>query len=696
MDLCKNDAENPWAEYPGVGPKTLGKLIDLGIHRPESLLWIFPVKYENRTRLTSIARLSEGGEVMVAGQVFSCRQIGYGSRQMLLVDINDGTGMLTMKFFHFRSSQKRQFLPGQAVSAYGEVRFHRGQVEMIHPDYQFLDAMVFEEGRFLDQCLRPVYPKIKGIPQRRLAQWIGIALQSLSPVDLLDEDYLPPNLRLSLLASLKRLHAPPEDADINDLLNKKDPAYERLSFEELLAHQLGMIYMRRQRSEGKAPICRQKQSQNRNLEDVLSFSLTNAQRKVMAEIEMDLAQGRPMLRLVQGDVGSGKTIVALFAALKVVDAGFQVAVMAPTELLSEQHYRNFIKWLTPFGIRCGMLSGQQKAAEKREVYQKIGQGELDIVVGTHALFQEKTEFFRLGLVVIDEQHRFGVHQRLSLREKGAQKDGYPHQLIMTATPIPRTLAMTTYADLDCSIIDELPPGRMPIKTAVIPDRRRDEVINRIRHVAKSGRQIYWVCTLIDESEKLQCEAAQATCERLSHELRELRVGLIHGRMSTVEKNQAMIAFAEGSLDMLVATTVIEVGVDVPNASLIVIENAERLGLAQLHQLRGRVGRGDIASNCVLLYHPPLSTSARQRLDVMRQTNDGFRISEEDLRIRGPGEWLGVKQAGSIQLRVADLMRDSHWLPLLRKQAIRLWDEQPEKADAIIARWLPNAQRYAQV
>jgi ATP-dependent DNA helicase RecG len=495
---------------------------------------------------------------------------------------------------------------------------------------------------------------------------------------------------------VRYLHRPPPDAPLAELLEGRHPAQRRLAFEELLAHQLGLRRLRARQRRLAAPALKGSGELVRRFISGLPFALTDAQRRVGREIARDLAGSHPMLRLVQGDVGSGKTVVAALAALQAVEAGQQVALMAPTELLAEQHLLNFARWLEPLGVTVGALTGRQKAAERRAAQAAAADGSLQVAVGTHALFQEGVAFTSLGLVVVDEQHRFGVHQRLALRDKGAAAGRVPHQLVMTATPIPRTLAMTAYADLDLSVIDELPPGRTPVRTVTISDTRRDEVVERVREACRSGRQAYWVCTLIEESEALQCQAAEDTAALLAAALPDLRVGLVHGRQRPAEKEAAMAAFKSGDTGLLVATTVIEVGVDVPNASLMVIENPERLGLAQLHQLRGRVGRGAVESHCVLLYHAPLGEAAQQRLAVLRDTTDGFVIAQRDLELRGPGEVLGTRQTGEMQFRIADLLRDQPMVGQVQRAADLILERHPDRVDPLIRRWVGERSHYAGV
>jgi ATP-dependent DNA helicase RecG len=562
---------------------------------------------------------------------------------------------------------------------------------MVHPDYRMLGAM---ESVSRESTLTPVYPLTEGIHQKTIRRLIE---QSLARVDDL-RDWLPPHLfagngGYSLAAALRLLHAPPGNCDPESpIINA---ARNRLILEELLAHHLSLCRYRAHMRTHHAPVLRIPETRVEAFRQSLPFALTAAQRRVVREIAADLARPLPMMRLVQGDVGSGKTVVAAFAALAALNSGHQVAIMAPTELLAEQHSGSFRQWLEPLGVDIVFLSGKTKGENRRRVLNAIATGQAGLIVGTHALFQEQVAFHKLGLVIIDEQHRFGVHQRLSLREKGSHEGGYPHQLIMTATPIPRTLAMIGYADLDLSIIDERPPGRTPVQTIVAPTARRGDIIARIADWVARGRQVYWVCTLIEESEPLQAEAAERTAELLKRALSSLRVALIHGRLKTIEKDAIMRDFKDGGIDVLVATTVIEVGVDVPNASLMVIENAERLGLAQLHQLRGRVGRGPGEAHCVLLYQPPLTETARKRLAILRETDDGFIIADEDMKIRGPGELLGTRQTGQAQFRITDLARDRELIGSIHEAAETLSRDHPDHVAPLIERWLGQAVQYAE-
>ena len=563
---------------------------------------------------------------------------------------------------------------------------------MIHPEYRVQGDLSTPE---LQETLTPVYPTTEGVKQATLRKLTDQALELLDTCAI--AELLPPELAqgmMSLPEAIRTLHRPPPSLQLSDLESGQHPAQRRLILEELLAHNLSMLALRAGAQRFHALPLTARDDLKDKLLASLPFKPTGAQARVVAEVERDMALDVPMMRLVQGDVGSGKTLVAALAALRAIAHGKQVALMAPTELLAEQHANNFRSWFAPLGIEVGWLAGKQKGKARLAQQEAIASGQVQMIVGTHAIFQEQVQFNGLALVIIDEQHRFGVHQRLALWEKGLQQGFHPHQLIMTATPIPRTLAMTAYADLDTSTIDELPPGRTPVTTVAIPDTRRQEIIDRVRNACKEGRQAYWVCTLIEESDLLEAQAAEATWEELKLALPELNVGLVHGRMKPAEKQAVMQAFKQGELHLLIATTVIEVGVDVPNASLMIIENPERLGLAQLHQLRGRVGRGAVASHCVLLYKAPLSKTAQMRLQVLRDSNDGFVIAQKDLEIRGPGELLGTRQTGNAEFKVADLLRDQAMIPEVQRLARHIHERYPEQAAALIERWMPETERYS--
>ncbi|WP_233113760.1 ATP-dependent DNA helicase RecG [Aggregatibacter actinomycetemcomitans] len=682
----------PLTAISGVGAAVAEKLGKLGIFNLQDLLFHLPLRYEDRTRITPIADLQAEQYATIEGVVQSS-EVQFRRRPMLMVYLSDSTAKLALRFFNFNAGMKNSLQPGARVKAFGEVRRGRFMAEIHHPEYQIIHD---NKPLVLAETLTPIYPATEGLKQTALRKLIAQALLVLdkTPIaELLPAECNPHPFDLKF--AIQFLHNPPPDVSLTTLEEGRHPAQQRLIFEELLAYNLAMQKVRSGIQANFAePLSYQSDLKARFLAQ-LPFQPTNAQLRVTEDIERDVAQPYPMMRLVQGDVGSGKTLVAALAALLAIDNGKQVALMAPTEILAEQHAVNFRRWFEPLGIQVGWLAGKVKGKQRVAELEKIKSGAVQMVVGTHALFQEEVEFHRLSLVIVDEQHRFGVHQRLMLREKGNQAGVYPHQLIMTATPIPRTLAMTVYADLDTSIIDELPPGRTPITTIAISEDRRAEIIERVNVACtQEKRQAYWVCTLIDESEMLEAQAAEAVAEDLRKILPHLRIGLVHGRMKPNEKQAVMAQFKLAELDLLVATTVIEVGVDVPNASLMIIENAERLGLSQLHQLRGRVGRGSTASFCVLMYKPPLGKISQKRLQVMRDTQDGFVISEKDLEIRGPGEVLGTKQTGITEFKVANLMRDRKMLPTVQFYAKQLVQKYPQTADLLIRRWLNNREIYS--
>jgi len=692
----QNLEQIPVTQLKGVGASISNKLAKLSINSIQDILFHLPQRYEDRTQISPIGALSSHEIAVIEGEVRVCN-IAYGRRRSLVCRVQDHTGILSLRFFHFSAAQKNNLVAGTRIRCYGEVRHGRSGMEMYHPEY----IIISDNKEFpLEDTLTPVYPLTEGMSQNRLRTFSLQALKYLDQQHSLAE-LIPPamakKLKFTELGNaLRYLHHPPTNASLEQLQQGQHPAQKRLAFEELLAHHLSLQKLRHQHQIQQAPAFTIDEILINNFLNNLPFSLTKAQARAFDQICQDLTTNRPMLRLVQGDVGSGKTIVAALSALLAVTCDYQVAIMAPTEILAEQHYQSFKEWMLPLNIPVAWLSGKLKTSERKTQLESITSGTAKIAIGTHALFQEQVEFANLGLCIIDEQHRFGVHQRLALREKGDKNNQRAHQLIMTATPIPRTLTMSAYADLDCSIIDELPPGRTPVNTIVVSDDRRTQIIDRIRSNCEEGKQVYWVCTLIEESETLQCQAAEEAYALLQTQLPHLNIGLVHGRLKPREKSNIMDAFKSGQLQLLVATTVIEVGVNVPNASLMVIENPERLGLAQLHQLRGRVGRGDIASHCVLLYQAPLSLQGKERLQIMRETNDGFQIAEKDLELRGPGEILGTRQTGMMNFKIADLCRDAALLPQVKACAEQLAKDHVSHIDPIITRWLGQKTIYGQV
>jgi ATP-dependent DNA helicase RecG len=682
----------PASSLPGVGPALAEILRKLGIERLQDLWFHLPLRYEDRTRITPIRDLVAGESAQVEGAVEAV-ETGFRYRPQLKVAITDDSHeTLVLRFFHFRRQQVQQFAPGLRLRCFGAIRHGQHGLEMVHPQYR-----VVRGEAAVEETLTPVYPVTEGLGQQRLRGVIDKALARLpgeAALELIPPELLRPLGLMPLRDALLGVHRPTPDADVQALLAGSHPAQQRLAFEELLAHHLSLKRLRAQVRKHRASALPADPELRQRFLAALPFTLTGAQQRVGNEIARDLAKRVPMLRLVQGDVGSGKTVVAALAALHAIANGRQTALMAPTELLAEQHLRSFRAWFEPLGIEVVWLAGKVAGRARDKALAQLAEG-APIAVGTHALMQEGVSFARLGLAIVDEQHRFGVQQRMALRDKGLAGGEAPHQLVLTATPIPRTLAMSAYADLDVSTLDELPPGRTPVRTVAVANTRRDEVIERIRAACAEGRQAYWVCTLIEDSDQLQAQAAEVAHAQLCAALPGLAVGLVHGRMKPKQKQAAMDAFKDGRTALLVATTVIEVGVDVPNASLMVIENAERLGLAQLHQLRGRVGRGSVASTCVLLYQPPLSGLAKQRLATLRETNDGFVIAEKDLRLRGPGELLGTRQTGEMGFRVADIVRDASLMPAVQRVGTALLRDHPGLANRLTARWIGAAARFAE-
>jgi ATP-dependent DNA helicase RecG len=695
--MAMNTLAQPCTCLKNVGEKTAALLKKCEIFTIQDLVFHLPFRYQDRTRITPINELVAGEHAVIQGSIVEVKTT-HGRRPSLICYMSDETGVIALRFFNFNAAQKKQFYLGGELRCFGEIRFWNELPEMIHPEYRRIQ----NEGIIpLEETLTPIYPSTQGLSQNVLYRltsealsWLekGMLLSELIPSAWLEQLKLP-----TLAQALRYVHRPPRSTDVKSLEEGSHPAQQRLIVEELLAQHLSLRRVRKHfKLNIAAPLLNEKNTLTQVFLEKLVFRLTGAQERVLQEISADIQQQKPMLRLIQGDVGSGKTVVAALTMLKAVENGFQAALMAPTELLAEQHFRQFQAWFSPLNIEVTYLAGYLSSKLKEQSSQDLLQGKSQIVVGTHALFQKSVDFKSLGVVVIDEQHRFGVDQRLALWQKGVTNVHVPHQLILTATPIPRTLAMVFYADLDVSVIDELPPGRTPITTVVIPDNRRDEVVDRIRQACAQGKQAYWVCPLIDESDILQCQAVEATVTQLRILLPEINIGLVHGRMKPQEKESAMQEFRDGSISVLVATTVIEVGVDVPNASLMIIENAERLGLSQLHQLRGRIGRGAVVSYCVLLYQPPLSPTAQTRLEVIRNSQDGFEIARKDLALRGPGEVLGTKQKGITPFRIVNLVRDQKWLPLVQELAESMLVSHPAHVDALILRWLTGNEKYGLV
>jgi len=674
-------------QLKGVGPKLSTLLAKAGIFQVKDLLFRLPLRYLDKTRISAIGSLQPNTYVVIQGEI-KAADILFGRRRSLMVKVADGTGVATLRFFHFSMSQKSAFGRGKFLRCSGEVRVGRAGLELYHPEYEF----VSEDAPPPKAELTPIYSTTEGLTQSRLRDLTSQAIDMLKGASL--EELLVTELNKEpLKEAILYLHRPPNNASVALLASGEHPYQKRIVFEELVAHQLSLQKARSRTKSQKATLLKPNPDVLSEFYGQLGFQTTKAQKKVIKEISIDLASGHPMLRLLQGDVGSGKTLVAAVSILSALGSNKQAVLMAPTEILAEQHRDTLSNWFEPLGFKLAFISGKTKGKAREAILAMLADGRAQIVIGTHALFQDDVIYSDLGLVVIDEQHRFGVNQRILLGQKGKSKNNHPHQLIMTATPIPRTLAMSHYSDLDTSIIDELPPGRTPVHTAAVATVKRQEVMDRVRNACLQGRQVYWVCTLIEESETLQAQAVEATADELQMILANIEVGLVHGRMKPSEKARVMAEFKAGDTRVLVATTVIEVGVDVPNASLMIIENPERLGLSQLHQLRGRVGRGSEVSHCLLLYEAPLSEASTQRINAMRQTNDGFEIANIDLKLRGPGELLGARQAGDIGFLMADLERDSELLPRAQETARNLFAEDLERSQKIIDRWMPDSIRY---
>ena len=674
----------------GVGPKLAEKLANLGITTQQDLLFHLPLRYEDRTTLSPIGGLQVGNTVLIQGEIRAA-DISFGRRRSLVVKVQDGTGLITLRFFHFNSGQKSAFKTNAYIRCFGEVRKGSAGLEIYHPEYQISEQPIAAPQQ---QNLTPVYPTVQGLQQKTWRSLIQQALNSVRKQP--PHDYLAHQQNnISLIDALAIIHQPPPETNINALQSGEHPAMQRLILEELAAQYIAHQRIRYDIKTQAALPMAAAGTLSKTFLSTLPFTPTDAQQRVSTEIHQDMCLAAPMLRLVQGDVGSGKTLVAALAVLHAIENGYQAALMAPTEILAEQHFHNFCEWCEPLNIRVGFLASSVKGKKRVQLLEALACGDIQLLIGTHAIFQSDIVFKQLALVVVDEQHRFGVHQRLELKQKGGAY--VPHQLVMTATPIPRTLTMTQFAELDCSIIDELPPGRKPITTTLLDASRREKLIERVRNACEQGQQAYWVCTLVEESELLQAEAAESTAITLSEAIAPLHVGLIHGRLKSAEKAELMAHFKAGEIDLLVATTVIEVGVDVPNANLMVIENPERLGLAQLHQLRGRVGRGQQASHCVLLFQKPLSQNGKRRLEAMRSSTDGFYIAEQDLAIRGPGEILGTRQTGELAFKIADIERDAHLIDYAQTIGKALLAQlNTLQCEQLVKRWLAGKTVYAEV
>ncbi|MCO6547726.1 MAG: ATP-dependent DNA helicase RecG [Gilliamella sp.] len=685
----------PLIKLTGIGESLEKKFNTLGIYTAKDLLLHFPLRYEDRTSSCAIADANIGEFTTIEGVIIKS-EIAFGRKQMLVCYVQDDSGIAILRFMHFTASMKASLIKGKWISAYGEIKRGKNYLEIIHPQFKLKisrDEKSITLGD-VQERYTPIYSTTHGLSQAVIRRSIMTALLLLKNNP--SEEVFSPQLAcrfLSVFDSLNIIHNPPIDTKIEQLESGDHPAIKRFIFEELIAYHLSMLMIKKHNQKQQAHLFSPTQHLIKPFLLSLPFTPTHAQKRVAQEIYLDMAKPVPMMRLIQGDVGSGKTLVAALAALNAIENGCQVVLMAPTEILAEQHYNNFSAWFEPLGISVDWLSGRLTAKNKRQRYERLKKGEITMLIGTHAVFVDKVEFTSLGLVIIDEQHRFGVNQRLSLWEKGIKDHLYPHQLIMTATPIPRTLAMTVYADLDVSVIDELPPGRTPINTVVIPNNRRDEIIERVNQACLANRQVYWVCTLVEESEILDAQAAEMLVAELQMRLPHLNIALVHGKIKSDLKQSVMQEFKAGKIQLLVATTVIEVGVDVPNASLMIIENAERLGLAQLHQLRGRVGRGTAVSHCVLMYQAPLSKVAQARMKVMRESNDGFVIAQKDLELRGVGEILGTRQMGTANFKVVDLIRDQHLISEIQNISYDIQKNHPKSAEQLVDCWLPNREKY---
>ena len=679
---------DPIISISGLGQKTSDRLNQLGIHTLEHLLFHLPSRYQDKTTITSLSSASVEDEILIEVTIDRIEVIPARQRQLLCYLSDNQNQRVLLRFFHFTQYQKQALIRGETIQCFGEIKIGRQGLEMHHPEYRIISQ---DQKPLLESTLTPVYPLCAGVSQNKMKQWVNNALDVLK-ASVIDDYFekITQSTMPSLKDSLFLLHHPNKNEDLSKIEAFTHISQQRLIIEELAAHQLSLLKIKEARKSKESKKISIKNALSNKLLSSLEFDLTSAQSRCISQINEDLSTSEPMHRLLQGDVGSGKTIVAVFALLQAAENNFQTAVMAPTEILARQHLQNFSNYLTPLGIQIAFLSGSQNTQERKDNLSLIENGKAKVIIGTHALFQENVYFEDLALVIIDEQHKFGVHQRLSLSKKAILT---PHQLVMTATPIPRSLTMSAYADLDTSIIDELPPGRQTIETVALSNARRDELITKIKQISKEGRQIYWVCTLIEESEALRAESAEKTYTYLTDNLRDLKVVMIHGRLTKSEKEIIMSDFSKGETNLLVATTVIEVGVNVPNASLMIVENAERLGLAQLHQLRGRVGRGSEKSACVLLYQSPLSQTAKERLDILRQSNDGFLIAQKDLELRGPGEILGTQQTGIASMKIADIVRDSYLLKQVGYYSSKMLEAEHTSQNALMTRWIDEEKTH---
>jgi len=679
---------DPIISISGLGKKTSDRLNQLGIHTLEHLLFHLPSRYQDKTSITPLSTASLDDEILIEASIDRIEVIPSRQRQLLCYLSDNQNHRVLLRFFHFTQYQKQALVRGETIQCFGEIKIGRQGLEMHHPEYRIISQ---DQKPLFEPTLTPVYPLCAGVSQNKMKQWVNKALEVLK-ASVIDDYFekITNNTMPSLKDSLFLLHHPNKDEDLLKIESFNHISQQRLIIEELATHQLSLLKIKEARKSKESKPISIRSSLSNKLISSLEFDLTSAQSRCINQINEDLSTSEPMLRLLQGDVGSGKTIVAVFALIQAVENNFQTAVMAPTEILARQHLQNFTNYLSPLGIQIAFLSGSQNTQERKDNLSLIENGKAKVIIGTHALFQENVYFDDLALVIIDEQHKFGVHQRLSLSKKA---NVTPHQLVMTATPIPRSLTMSAYADLDTSIIDELPPGRQTIETVALSNARRDELIEKIKQISKEGRQIYWVCTLIEESEALRAESAEKTFAYLSDNLKDLKVVMIHGRLTKLEKEIIMSDFASGKTNLLVATTVIEVGVNVPNASLMIVENSERLGLAQLHQLRGRVGRGSEKSACVLLYQSPLSQTAKERLDILRQSNDGFLIAQKDLELRGPGEILGTQQTGIASMKIANIVRDAYLLKQVGFYSSKMLEAAHDSQNALMSRWIDEEKTH---